>query len=108
MTNDNGMEFRRGKELENKLGIGVYYTKPASPWQRGTVENTNGLIRQYFAKGKNLEEFPTLLEEALEETLNHRPKKILGYRTPHEVFFRRRLSLMNSQSQLGLEFSAPF
>ena len=105
LTNDNGMEFQRGKQFEERFAIPVFYTEPSSPWQRGTVENTNGLVRQYFRKGMNPSRTKDWLPRALEETLNHRPRKTLGYLTPHEVLFEEKTGLMNSQSQFGLEFS---
>lgn len=105
MTNDNGVEFQKGVEFERKSGIPVFYTAPAAPWQRGTVENTNGLIRQFFRKGSDLAEYPIWLERALEDVLNHRPRKTLYYRTPHEAFFDMPYKLLTSDMQLGLEFS---
>ena len=105
LTNDNGREFQRGKQFEEHFGIPVFYTAPSSPWQRGTVENTNGLVRQYFRKGMDPENAKEWYPKAIEETLNHRPRKTLGYRTPHEVLFDEKTGLMNSQSQFGLEFS---
>jgi len=72
--------------LEKKIGIKVYFADPYSSWQRGLNENTNGLLRQYFPKGFD---FRNMIDEALAQAvrkLNHRPRKCLGYRTPHEVF----------------------
>jgi IS30 family transposase len=105
LTNDNGREFQRGKQFEERHGVPVFYTAPSSPWQRGTVENTNGLVRQYFPKGANAEMLEAWYPKAIEETLNHRPRKTLGYLTPHEVFFDEKVGLMNSKSHFGLEFS---
>jgi IS30 family transposase len=104
LTNDNGREFQRGKQFEERFGIPVFYTAPSSPWQRGTVENTNGLVRQYFRKGMDPAKAKDWYPRAIEETLNHRPRKTLGYRTPYEVVFDEKTALMNSQSQFGLEF----
>jgi len=106
MTNDNGVEFEQYESLERRMGINVYFTQPSSPWQRGTVENTNGLLRQYVRKGSNFDALPVSVGKWLEDTLNFRPRKVLGFRTPYEVFNKEKLRLMNSQSQLGLEFSA--
>lgn len=106
MTNDNGGEFQRDEQLQKKLGIPIFFTAPASPWQRGSVENANGLIRQYIPKGARLDHLDPRLPRALEETLNFRPRKILGYRTPHEVFFDESLKLTNPKLlRFGLEFS---
>jgi IS30 family transposase len=87
LTVDNGREFARFKELEDKTGLTVYFADPYSAWQRGTNENTNGLLRQYFPKGTD---FRTVTEEDLAfavKKLNHRPRKCLGYQSPHEVFW---------------------
>ncbi len=106
LTNDNGLEFKRAQALEAALGIGIYYTAPSSPWERGTVENTNGLIRQYFRKHTPLERYSRWMPLALEETLNYRPRKTLKYRTPFEVFYKEKVSLMSGALlRLGLEFS---
>src|SRR5439155_4458654 len=86
LTNDNGTEFQRDQALQSQLKIPIFFTEPSCPWQRGSIENANGLIRQYVAKSTNLDLMPDWLPDALEETLNFRPRKILGFRTPHEVF----------------------
>ena len=107
MTNDNGAEFARPKQLEERLGARIYVCDPSSPWQRGTVENTNGLIRQYVPKKTDIDRIQSSLPKAIEETLNHRPRKVLGYRTPHEVFFDEETTLMTKRKRLhfGLEFT---
>jgi IS30 family transposase len=86
LTLDNGKEFARFKEIEKGTGLMVYFADPYSAWQRGTNENTNGLLRRYFPKGMD---FRNVTEAALAvavKKLNHRPRKCLNYRTPHEVF----------------------
>jgi len=86
LTLDNGKENARFQMLEKKIGVKVYFADPYSSWQRGLNENTNGLLRQYFPKGSD---FRNMTDEALAQAfrkLNHRPRKCLGYRTPHEVF----------------------
>jgi len=88
LTVDNGKEFSQFKELEAKTGLTVYFADPYSAWQRGTNENTNGLLRHYFPKGID---FQTVSEEDLDLTVkkvNHRPRKCLNYLTPHEVFYQ--------------------
>ena len=88
LTVDNGKEFSYFKEIEKKTGLSVYFADPYSAWQRGTNENTNGLLRQYFPKGTD---FRTVTKEAVAfavKKLNHRPRKCLDYRTPHEVFWK--------------------
>jgi IS30 family transposase len=108
LTNDNGTEFQQDASLQKKLGVPIYFTEPSSPWQRGSIENLNGLIRQYVRKGVNIAAMPAWLTTALEITLNFRPRKTLGYRTPHEVHFCRALTLLSNQRMhFGLEFSPP-
>jgi len=87
LTVDNGKEFATFKQIEQRTGLKIYFADPYSAWQRGTNENTNGLLRQYCPKGYD---FTKLTEDALAKAvrkLNHRPRKCLGYRTPHEVLF---------------------
>jgi IS30 family transposase len=84
-TVDNGKEFWSHKELSNETGMIVYFCDPHCPWQRGTNENTNGLLRQYFPKRTS---FADITNEKLQEVvdlINYRPRKRLGYRTPAEV-----------------------
>lgn len=82
ITNDNGAEFGMHDLTAEALNTKIYFSRPYSSWQRGTIENTNGLIRQYFPKRGELK--PHLVQ-TVEELLNHRPRKCLGYRTPYEV-----------------------
>jgi IS30 family transposase len=86
ITFDNGSEFAGHQQLIRSLQVDVYFADPYSPWQRGTNENTNGLVRQFFPKGTN---FRDVSHEALSHTqtlLNERPRKRLGYQTPKEAF----------------------
>lgn len=90
LTVDNGKEFSRFKELEENTGLKVFFADPYAAWQRGTNENTNGLLRFYFPKGTD---FQKTSEEELAivvKKLNHRPRKCLNYLTPHEVFCQAR------------------
>jgi IS30 family transposase len=85
LTVDNGKEFSRFKELECNAKLKVFFADPYAAWQRGTNENTNGLLRFYFPKGTD---FSQVSEDELTRAvkrLNHRPRKCLGYRTPYEV-----------------------
>lgn len=86
VTFDNGTEFARHGELAAALPLAVYFAAPYASYQRGTNENTNGLLRRFFPKGSDLRQVtPAQLAWAVEQ-LNNRPRKILGYRTPNEVF----------------------
>jgi IS30 family transposase len=86
LTWDQGTEIAYHDRLAEYFAEGIYFARPASPWMRGTNENTNGLLRQYFPKGTDLRSHaPTELAHA-ERRLNHRPRKILGWRTPFEIF----------------------
>lgn len=87
LTLDNGKEFARFKEIEIKTGLEIYFADPYSPWQRGTNENTNGLLRQYLPKGSDLRLISDQQLALIVKRLNNRPRKCLNYQTPHEVFF---------------------
>lgn len=87
ITFDNGTEFARCHRLEKHLGIELYFADPGCPYQRGTNENTNGLIRQYFPKGTNFQDVSHAEVRHVDNLLNDRPRACLGYRTPSEVFF---------------------
>ena len=85
LTFDNGTEFSNFKQIESKAGMDVYFAHPYSSWERGTNENTNGLLRQYFPKGKDLRVLPPASLAAAAHRLNNRPRERLGYQTPAEV-----------------------
>lgn len=87
VTNDNGVEFGNPDLQEGTLNAPVFYTDPYTSWQRGTVENTNGLLRQFFPKKTNFdnESFGDL--SFVERLLNGRPRKMFGYRTSREEHF---------------------
>lgn len=93
ITYDNGQEFSDHAGMAQDLDARIYFAHPYASWERGVNENTNGLIRQYFPKDRDRTH---VTEHELKEvmaTLNHRPRKTLGYQTPHEVFFHTTTSL---------------
>ncbi len=85
LTADNGSEFVEHAKLGSRLGFTTYFADPYSSWQRGTNENTNGLIRQYLPKGSDFSALTHQRVAVIERALNNRPRKCLGYRTPAEV-----------------------
>jgi IS30 family transposase len=85
LTLDNGREFSQHKKLTVRTGIEVYFAKPYAAWQRGTNENTNGLLRQFFPKGTDFTRISHHEVARVEKLLNERPRRRLGYRTPREV-----------------------
>lgn len=89
LTFDNGTEFARCPLLENHMGVQIYFAEPGRPYQRGTNENTNGLIRQFFPKGTDFRFVSHWEVQQAENLLNNRPRACLGYRTPAEVFFEK-------------------
>jgi len=94
LTWDQGKEMALHPEIAAALGMTtVYFCDPRSPWQRPTNENTNGLLRQYFPKGTDLSRWSAEDLEAVALTLNNRPRKILGWKTPAEVFEEQLRSL---------------
>ena len=87
ITFDNGKEFAHHQIMANKLAVNVYFAHPYHSWERGLNEHTNGLLRQYFPKGSSLEAITAEQVMAVQDKLNHRPRKILGFKTPYEVFY---------------------
>jgi IS30 family transposase len=87
ITSDNGKEFSYHEEIAQTLDTEFYFANPYQSWQRGLNEHTNGLIREYFPKKKLFKEITDKQIVEVQNKLNRRPRKILGYKTPAEVFF---------------------
>lgn len=86
MTYDNGKEFASHQEIEKQTGMTVYFARAHAPWQRGLIENTNGLLRQFIPKGTD---FDTVTDDDLQKyvnLLNNRPRKRHGWLAPNQVF----------------------
>lgn len=87
ITFDNGTEFHGYKQIEETTGVICYFANPHHPWERGSNENFNGLLRQYFPKGKSLSYIGSVKVLAISNKLNNRPRKRLGFKTPKECLY---------------------
>jgi IS30 family transposase len=87
ITSDNGKEFSYHEEISKTLDTEFYFANPYQSWQRGLNQHTNGLIREYFPKKMPFIDITDEQIVAVQNRLNRRPRKILGYKTPAEVFF---------------------
>lgn len=92
LTWDQGIEMARHAQIAVDADVQIFFCDPASPWQRPTNENHNGLLRQYYPKGTDLSVYPAEHLAAVADQLNDRPRKVLGFRTPREVFYEQLLS----------------
>ena len=93
LTSDNGREFAQHQEIAKRLDLGFYFAHPYSAWERGSNENMNGLLRQYFPKNRDV---TTITNEQIHRAmyrLNTRPRKCLAFKTPFEVFFNQPVAL---------------
>jgi len=96
LTFDNGTEFARHETIAQALPLDIYFARPYASWQRGTNENTNGLLRRYLPKGIDLREVTQEQLDHIVTELNNRPRKKLGYRTPNEIFLEQRQLALNA------------
>jgi transposase, IS30 family len=87
LTTDNGKEFAGHEWLAERLKVKIYFAQPYSPWERGRNENMNRMVRQWFPKGLDFTSIYDLDVQSVERSLNNRPRKSLGYRTPTEALF---------------------
>lgn len=92
-TVDHGKEFADHRRLSQALGCKVYFADPAAPYQRGTNENTNGLLRQFLPKGSDFSSLTQDILDSFVSLLNCRPRKCLGWKSPYEVYFHKVLHL---------------
>lgn len=93
LTFDNGREFAEHETIAGKLNVDVYFAHPYASWERGLVENTNGLARQYFPKDCDFTKLTQNDVDRAMHRLNHRPRKALGGKTPYEVFYNKKTTL---------------
>lgn len=94
ITSDNGSEFAGHKKIALYLGADFFFADPYSSWQRGTNENTNGLVRQYFPKKSDFTVLSDPDIQLVADRLNNRPRKTLGFRTPYEIFYNKTVALI--------------
>ena len=94
VTPDRGKEFTYHQDLADKLKGEAYFPDPHAPWQRGTNENANGLLREYFPTGSDLTLVDDQTIQLWENKLNNRPRKCLNWKTPYEVFYKENVHLI--------------
>ncbi len=99
ITPDRGKEFAQHRLVTEALGVEFYFPEPHQPWTRGTNENTNGLLREYFPKHQDINQWSEVDIQQVINKLNLRPRKCLGWKTPYEVYFKNRCTWFdNSRS----------
>lgn len=98
LTLDNDISFSKHQQLSEKINAVIYFCHPYHSWEKGGVENTNGLIRQYIPKGTDISKYSDEYIQQIEDKLNHRPRKCLNFKTPHEIM------LENQQFKFNILF----
>jgi transposase, IS30 family len=98
ITYDNGVQFNKYEDTEQKLDIPIYFAYPYHSWERGTSENTNGLLREYFPKKSAFRKVTQTELDKKVKLINNRPRKRLNFFTPREVFWGRKPKLVRNQS----------
>ena len=98
MTYDNGIEMANHKWLSKKTGMDIYFAHPYSSWERGTNENTNGLIRRFLPKGTDFNNVSLERLKQIQDNLNNRPRKVLGFKTPNQM---RNEEIYNTSNSLN-------
>lgn len=99
-TFDNGIENKEHEKLAEKMKIDIYFCDPYSSWQKGGVENVNGIIRRFIPKRANIADYSNREIRMIEYYLNHTPKKCLNYKTPYEVMIENNLFLNEKSSRM--------
>ena len=89
ITTDNGPEFFRHENITRKLGIKVYFADSHAPWQKGGIENTNGLIRQYIPNGTDFKDVSQQKINMIQRKINARPREKLNFLTPDEAVYKK-------------------
>lgn len=87
ITTDNGLEFTRHEAISKRLGVPIFFADPYASWQKGGIENANGLIRQYIQKSETFENISHQKTTKIQTKINSRPRKKLNYRTPYACFY---------------------
>ncbi len=95
LTADNGKEFAEHARIARKLGVDFFFAHPHAAWERGSNENANGLVRQYIPKKRDFASVDDIELELIMSKLNHRPRKCLDFKSPHEIFFEHSVALMS-------------
>lgn len=100
LTLDNGTEFTKHEYVSEKTGVVTYFCHPYSSWERGSNENSNGLLRRYLPKGQNIDDLTQAELDEISEELNNRPRKRLGYMTPAEAYQQELIKMVAVRSRM--------